>query len=60
MPQTAFVEELLKRFGNQCPTKTSAFPANPLIDLGSKTERMTPEEKGLIGRRLEAFCGLPT
>ena len=38
MSQTAFVEELLKRFENHCLTKTSAIPANPLIELGPKTE----------------------
>ena len=27
--QAAFVEDLLKRFENQCPTKTTAIPANP-------------------------------
>ena len=38
MSQTAFVEELLKRFENQCPPKTSAIPANPLIELAPRAE----------------------
>ena len=38
MSQTAFVEELLRRFENQSPTKTSAIPANPLLELGPRTE----------------------
>ena len=38
MSQTAFVEELLKRFENQCPPKTSPIPANPLIELDPRTE----------------------
>ena len=29
---------ILKRFKNQCPTKTSAIPASPLIELGPTTE----------------------
>ena len=38
MSPTAFIEELLERFENHCPTKTSAILANPLIELGPRTE----------------------
>ena len=37
MSQTAFVEELLKRFKKQCSTQTSTIPANP-IELVPSTE----------------------
>ena len=52
MFQPAFVEELLKRVENQCLTKTRAIPANPLIELGPKTEN-NPGGNILIGRRLK-------
>lgn len=36
--KTALVEELLKCFENQCPTKTTTVSANLLIELGPWAE----------------------